>query len=219
MITMPKITSLSYQEGIDYLGESKKTQFVKYFNLPLMQGDSDVLPCTKQFASAFTLIELLVALLVTAIVLMVAVPSFQTTLMNGKLSASTNALVNALNFARSKALYQASNMIVCPFSSAGSTTCGGSWRSGWIVVSVPASGASTLLLSQQYSSTDPTLSSNIASVTFDAHGLATTQSNFKLCDSRGGAYARSVQVQATGFIQVGSTPGQAAWDNTALTCP
>ncbi len=87
------------------------------------------------------------------------------------------------------------------------------------MVTQPAAGTGSLLKSQQYSPTDPTLSSNVTSVVFDAHGIATTQSNFKLCDSRGGSYATSVEVLATGFVQLGNTPGQAVWDNSALACP
>lgn len=170
-------------------------------------------------ASAFTLIEILVTLAVLAIIFLIAVPSFRTMLMNNRLSAHANALVNSLNYARSTALNQSMNVRVCPLASANSTACGGSWSAGWIVVTVPASGAATLLQSQQTSTHDPVLSSNTNTVTFDPHGLSTTQSQFKFCDSRGGAFARSVEVLATGFVQAGDTPGQAVWNNSALGCP
>lgn len=140
-------------------------------------------------------------------------------LLNNRLTANTDAFVNALNYARSTALFQAVNVAVCPLGALNSTTCGGDWSAGWIIVTQPASGANTLLKSQQNLATDPTLSGNVASVVFDAHGLATTQSNFKLCDNRGGSFARSVQVLATGFVQSGNVVGQAVWDNSALSCP
>lgn len=87
------------------------------------------------------------------------------------------------------------------------------------MVTKPSSGTSTLLQSQQLSVSDPVLSGNVGSVTFDSHGLTATPSNFKFCDSRGGTFARSIEVMSTGFVQSGDTPGQAVWDNSALACP
>ncbi|MCL9685323.1 GspH/FimT family pseudopilin [Legionella maioricensis] len=171
------------------------------------------------FGAGFTLIELMITLSVLCLLLVVAVPSFRTMILNNRLNANSESLVNALSYARSTALYQAMNVVVCPFGAANSTACGANWNSGWIVVTQPAAGVGTLLKSQQASPTDPLLTSNVASVVFDSHGIATTQSNFKLCDDRGGAFARSVEVLATGFVQSGNTPGQAVWDNSALTCP
>ncbi|CEG58505.1 GspH/FimT family pseudopilin [Legionella fallonii] len=176
-------------------------------------------PLKIKVNAGFTLIELMVTLSVLCLLLVLAIPSFKSMMLNNRLIANTDSLVNALSYARSTALYQEISVVVCPLGSLNSTSCGGSWSSGWIVITQPASGTSTLLKSQQYSSNDPTLSSNVTSVTFDAHGIATTQSNFKLCDNRGGTFATSVEVLATGFVQLGNTPGQAVWDNSALACP
>lgn len=220
MIIMPKINHISlHHDDIFYPSRANRIHNKKITVISEAQGKGISILCKTQFQSAFTLIELLVALAVLTIILMVAAPAFRTTLMNSRLSANSNSLISALNFGRNKALYLSSNVIVCPFRSAGSTACGGNWSAGIIVVSLPASGANTLLLSQQFAPTDPTVSSTAASVTFDPHGLSTTQSNFKLCDSRGATFARSIQVLATGFVQIGPTPGQAVWDNSALTCP
>ncbi|MGL5742322.1 MAG: GspH/FimT family pseudopilin [Legionella sp.] len=136
--------------------------------------------------AAFSLIELLITLLVLCIILVLALPQLSTLLMNKRLTSNTDMFLNALNYARNTALNESMNIVVCPFAAADSTTCGGNWKSGWIVVTQPVIGTSTLLLSQAFSSSDPTLSGNIGSVVFDPHGLTTTLSNFKLCDSRGG---------------------------------
>lgn len=171
------------------------------------------------FNAAFSLVELLVTLSVLCTLLILATPSMKAMLLNNRLSASSNTLVNALNFARSTALSQSSHVMLCPLGTTGSTTCGTNWGNGWIVVTQPTAGTSVLLRSQQNSSLDPTLLSSTANVQFDQHGLATTQSNFTLCDSRGGSFAQSIEVMATGFVQAGTTPGQAVWNNNALACP
>ncbi len=169
--------------------------------------------------TGFTLIELMITLSVLCLLLVIAAPSFRTMILNNRLNAYSDSLVNALSYARSTALFQAMNVVVCPFSAENSITCGANWNSGWIIVTQPAAGVGTLLKSQQATPADPVLTANVVSVVFDSHGIATTQGNFKLCDDRGGAFARSVEVLATGFVQRGNTPGLAVWNNSALTCP
>ncbi|MFC5474692.1 GspH/FimT family pseudopilin [Paraherbaspirillum soli] len=175
--------------------------------------------------AGFTLVELLITITVLAILLGVAAPSFQTMVLNQRESAQADGLVNALNYARNTALSQIINIQACPSGTSGSTTCGASWGAGWMIVSQPPTGAATLLQSHPTAANGPVLSAvpiggtAASSVTFDPRGLATTQANFKVCDSRGAKFARSVQVLPTGFIQSGPTPGLAVWDGSALTCP
>ncbi|STY30142.1 type IV pre-pilin [Legionella wadsworthii] len=169
--------------------------------------------------TAFTLIELLVTLLVLCVALVIAIPALSNILMNNRLIAYTDLLVNALNYGRNYALNESMNVMICPFGAAQSTTCGANWRAGWIIVTQPTAGVSTLLQSQQFTPSDPVLTGNVANVVFDTHGLTTTPSQFKFCDGRGGTFARSIQVLATGFVQSSATAGQAVWDNSALTCP
>lgn len=175
-------------------------------------------PLSPQLAG-FTLVELLISITVLSILLMLVTPSFKDMLMNNRVSAETDALTNSLNFARNTALSQNTTILVCPFSATSSTTCGGSWQNGWIVITQPAAGTPVLLHSHSTGTNDATLSATTASVSFDSRGISTTQTNFKVCDSRGATYARSVSVLPTGFVQSSSTMGVAAWDGGALTCP
>ena len=170
-------------------------------------------------AVGITLIELLVSITVIAILLALTLPSFKNALLNNRLLAEADALTNSLNYARSTALSQTINVIACPANTPGSTTCGTNWQTGWIIVSQPTTGAAVLLQSTFSGTNDPVLSATATSITFDPRGLATTQANFKLCDNRGGAFARSVEVLPTGFVQTGSTMGVAVWNGGALTCP
>lgn len=172
----------------------------------------------------FTLIELLITIVIAAILMALAMPSFSSMLMNNRLSAQANAFVNALNYARSNALTQNINAQVCPLGTVGSVTCGANWGAGWIVTTLPNTGTGVLLQSHQVGPHDPVLSAvalngaTASAIIFDPRGLAVTQSNFKICDNRGATFARSLQVIATGSVQQGPTPGQAIWGGT-LVCP
>ena len=169
--------------------------------------------------AGLTLIELLISITVLAILLVLTLPSFKNTLMNNRVSAQIDALANSLNYARNTALSQDINVMACPAGAVGSTTCGANWQTGWIIISQPTVGAPVLLQANFSGVNDPVLSSTAASVIFDARGIATTQANFKSCDSRGGAFAQSVRVLTTGLVQSGSVMGTAVWDGGALTCP
>lgn len=172
----------------------------------------------------FSLIELMITIAVAAILLSLAAPSFTTLLRNSRMSSKKNEFVNGLNLARTTALAQNAKIKVCPFSSAGSATCGSSWSNGWIIETQPATGNATLIKGYQSGPKDPSLSAVAfngivaTDLVFDPNGLSTTQSNFKICDARGANSAVSLQVLLTGFIQAGPTPGQAVWGG-ALTCP
>lgn len=172
------------------------------------------------YLAGVTLIEAMVTVAVLAILAALAIPSFTPMLLNNRQSAQSTAFANALNFSRSTALQQKVNVQICPLGAAGSTTCGSNWGLGWIVTTVPSTGASALLQSYQAGPNDPKLSSTGASsIVFDPRGLATPQAHFTICDSRGSSFARSLQVFVTGAVQLGSTPGQAIWDGSSLTCP
>lgn len=172
---------------------------------------------TKQMA--FTLVELLVTLAVFTLLVLITLPSFSTMIMNQRMTAATDSLVNALNYARNIALQEAVDVRVCPFGSANASTCGSDWTSGWIIVRMPALGANTLLQSEQYPNSGPSITATANTIIFSPNGLASTLSNFTLCDQRGSQFAQSLQVLVTGFVQKGAAPGQAVWNNGSLVCP
>lgn len=163
--------------------------------------------------------ELVVTIAVFSVLIAIALPSFRSMLMNGRMASTTDSLVNSLNYARNTALNQQMNVQVCPLGAVNSSTCGTNWGQGWIVVSLSATGAATLLQTQQLSSNSPVLTGTTSTLIFEPHGMTSTTSLFKLCDPRGAQFARSVEVLATGFIQAGETAGQSVVDNTALACP
>jgi type IV fimbrial biogenesis protein FimT len=82
----------------------------------------------------FTLIELLVVLAIIAILLGVAVPSFQRSIAQNAINGSTNTLAGDMKFARSEALKRGLSVALCPSVSPYSVcAASGQWANGWIV--------------------------------------------------------------------------------------
>ena len=75
----------------------------------------------------------MVSILVLAILLGFAVPTFREFTRNNSVTAAQNDLVTSLNLARSEALRRSRPVSVC--ASADGTTCGAAtdWQTGWIV--------------------------------------------------------------------------------------
>ena len=61
----------------------------------------------------FTLIELMVTLAVAIVILAVGIPVFSTMIANNRAAADSNALVTALQFARSEAVKRSAQVRVC----------------------------------------------------------------------------------------------------------
>lgn len=82
----------------------------------------------------FTLIELMVAIMVLAILLGVAVPSFRDAALGSRLTAYANDIVASAQLARSEAIKRNANVLLC--ASEDGEECGtdAGWEVGWIVV-------------------------------------------------------------------------------------
>lgn len=83
-------------------------------------------------ARGFTLIELLVTLAVAAILVTIAVPNYQTFVLNSRMSSMSNDLMSALQLARSEAIKRNLRVSVCK-STGGACVAGGTWAQGWMV--------------------------------------------------------------------------------------
>lgn len=81
----------------------------------------------------FTLIELMITLAIAAILLGVAVPNFQTFVLNNRISTQVNDFMTALGLARSEAIKRATRVTVCKSASGTNCTTAGDWGQGWIV--------------------------------------------------------------------------------------
>lgn len=80
----------------------------------------------------FTLVELMVALVVMAVLVTVAIPSFQASAARARIKSRTNELIAAITSARSEAIRRGKRVTVCP-SSDSATCTAGKWGDGFVV--------------------------------------------------------------------------------------
>ena len=73
--------------------------------------------------SGSTLIGLLYTVALAAIILSVGVPSFQQTLRNSEMTATTNGLLSAMHVARSEAIKRRARVTLCPSDNADPPSC------------------------------------------------------------------------------------------------
>jgi type IV fimbrial biogenesis protein FimT len=85
--------------------------------------------------AGFTMIELMITIMVGAILMAIAVPSFQSMIAGNRLTTQANDLIGAINYARSEAISHNTTATFCRANTESDTTCAGSsgaWGS-WIV--------------------------------------------------------------------------------------
>lgn len=167
---------------------------------------------TKQ--TGFTLIELMVTIAVLAILLSIAIPSFQNMMLNNRIAAQANQVITALNYTRSEAVKRAATATVC--STNGGVACAGStnWSTGWMAFA-DADGDGTVdggeAVLRVWPALDGSNTLNAGAhlrVTFAATGFATGfNDTFRLCDERGKDDARAITINAMGrsYVKKGTT--------------
>jgi type IV fimbrial biogenesis protein FimT len=181
----------------------------------------------------FTMIELLMTMVVAGILLGIAMPAFRSFVLNDRDIGQINSLVSSLNYARSEAVKVASptGITVCP--SGGGTTCAPAapWSGGWIVVDTnnadcaPAPACAPLQSVPALAGTNTVtaVGGAAAGITFSSSGLVAgppgTTLTIRVCDTRLAAFARDVEVNATGRVAASQKPGFAVDGVTPLVCP
>jgi len=85
----------------------------------------------KPRALGFTLIELMVTIAIVAILLAVALPSFEGSMRSNRLATTTNELISTIALARSEALRSRRGAGLC--ATADGLACGTNWNLGWMV--------------------------------------------------------------------------------------
>jgi len=181
-------------------------------------------------ARGFTLIELLVTIVVLSILLSLAVPAFRTFMQNDQQWVQTNNLLLALNTARSDAIKSdlAAGAQVCS-SNNGLACTNTPWDQGWIVLGAdPGNPGNPPKVLQSVGALPPgttlTEGANNLAIAFRSNGALGALANpepvvsFKMCDVRGAAYARYLQVTPMGRVVASPNVGKDL-TGAALACP
>ncbi|VTU38536.1 putative major pilin subunit [Variovorax sp. PBS-H4] len=152
----------------------------------------------------FTLIELMVTITVLAILLTVAVPSFDGIRLSNRLTSYATDLVTGSQLARTEAIKRNTSVTMCVSADGTGCSTSGGWETGWIVLSGttviqrhPAAAAGYKL----------TEAGGTTSLTFEATGVGASQATFTICRASPsvGGQERVVKISATGRAAITRT--------------
>ncbi len=166
-------------------------------NAALRQGLTGV---RRRYDQGFTIVELMISIVILAVLLSLAVPSFRESAANANLRAASSDLGLALNSARAMAISLRSVVVVKPLGTAND------WADGWVIdydTVVPVTGASKER--DQEFLPHPGVqvvetSSGLTSVTFNPSGIVTSTATFTVCDVRPGETGRQITIDRLGRL-------------------
>ena len=169
----------------------------------------------------FTLIEMLLALAVMAVLIAIAVPSFEALLLESRLTSAVNALVHAVHLARVVAHQEIRNVVVCRTDDGGGCAAAGNWNSGWIVFvnddgdDPPVVDPGETVRHAVQPLAVPSILSNRRAYVVRPMDRRATNGTVTFCDRRGVPSARAVVISYTGRPRVTSRSAS----GRALACP
>ena len=139
----------------------------------------------------FTLIELLIALVVLAVLIGIAMPSFSNLILSQRIKAASFDVVASLAYARSEAIKRNGSITITPVS-------GTNWADGW---TIPDPDPSLPPLRTQAAFKNLTISGP-ASIVFGRSGrIVSTAGSILIDDSKSNAVAlpRCITIDTTGI--------------------
>ncbi len=186
----------------------------------------------RKNTSGFSLLELIVAISIAAVVLVVGVPSFRTTLDNQRMLSATNEMVMSMNLAQSEAIKRVAYVSIC--KSTDGATCGAAganWNDGWIVfANATLTNLDSVGADDEIIRVNPALHESLSTsaigtidgfIIFRPSGtIGTAAANLTgtltICDERGAANARGLLVDPSGHWQISRDQDH---NGSALVCP
>ncbi len=165
---------------------------------------------TSKNVFGFTLIELLVTVVILSILSSVGIPSFTKMIKNSRQSATYNALISDLSFARSEAVKRSSMVVVCSRNTDSSCQSSTDWADGWLVYSDDNSngtldgGEEVLKTSTELNADQALTQKNFATagiIQYQPRGNTLSTGHFVICDDRGVDRAKAVNIVITGAIR------------------
>jgi len=168
----------------------------------------------------FTLLELLVTLAVGAVLLTLAVPAFNSVVLDSRLTSAVNRFVHGMYVARHEALKSGADVALCRSSSGTQCTPAGRWETGFIVFvnrdqdDPPRVDSGEPILQVEGRLPAGAILANRSAFVFRPWGRS-VNGTLTFCDRRGNPSARAVVVSYTGRPRAASA-GEA---NGAAKCP
>jgi len=158
-------------------------------------------------ARGFTLVELMVSLLVAAILLGIAVPSFRDAALSSRLTGYANDLVASVQVARSEAIKRNLTVKLCASVNGSTCAAGVGWEVGWIILAPRPSDIATLDVVEHHQPlTEEFIIEEAAGLTelsFPPTILGTTPATFTVCrEDPVGKQEREVTVTLSGATSV-----------------
>lgn len=188
----------------------------------------------------FTLIELMIVLVLAAILLGVAGPSFQDSIQRNRLQSTVNEMAGVLSFARAEAVIRTRAVSICPTTNL--TSCGGAnWEVGYLVfvddgdgtggaaADGALNGAEEILRIGEPAPAGVTVRTlgfaSLGNVVFQRDGRVqqNLRGTFTICDGRGANESRGLIVEVSGQTRLAvdqdNNGSLEDHTNTALVCP
>ncbi len=157
-----------------------------------------------QLHNGVTLFDLLVSITVASVLLAVAVPAFQTLVLDARRTTRVNEFVTAVHLAKSEAHKQHANVVICKAPNAQNCESEGSWGDGWLVFvntdrdRPPRVDEGERVLWRRAAVRHGSVTGNRSAFVFRSYGVSSTNGTLTFCDNRGSAAARAVIVSQTG---------------------
>lgn len=164
--------------------------------------------------TGFTLIELMMALAIGGLLLMVAIPSYQTMVKNNCMTTDVNSLVSSLQQARSEAVKRHTNVTITAGNAADNTN---EWGTGWTVTihedrnnngildsGEDFNGNGTLedpvVRTVSLTCTNTTIdeTGNETAFVYGSNGAVDKTGTFDVCDDRTGETGKQLSLSITG---------------------